>query len=335
MFNFKRFSAIFKSRNLEFWRDRSALSWNLIFPLLLIIGMAVVFDRGQPVELKVGLLNTEQAPAFTSTIKYTEFVHYNSFEAAMSKVTHHQIDMLIDVENQEYYVNSESSKGYLAKSVLSSAIKQYQEQAVEGKAVRYVDWVVPGILGMNIMFSSLFGVGYVIVRYRKNGVLKRISTTPITALEFVGAQLVSRLMIVVLISASVFLATWFTIDFLVLGNLFLLLLILLLGTMSLISLGLLVASRLQSEELTGGLLNMASWPMMLLSGVWFSLEGAPVWVQQFAQLLPLTHLVEAARSVMIDGAVLADVSHHLFALSLMSVLFLTLGAKLFSWGNSR
>ena len=99
--------------------------------------------------------------------------------------------------------------------------------------------------------------------------------------------------------------------------------------------GLLVASRSKSEELIGGLLNLTSWPMMLLSGVWFSLEGAPEPIKMFADLLPLTHLVSGAREIMTEGASLADISYHLGALSLMSILFLGLGAYLFSWNTER
>ncbi|MDX1606249.1 MAG: ABC transporter permease, partial [Candidatus Competibacterales bacterium] len=84
-------------------------------------------------------------------------------------------------------------------------------------------------------------------------------------------------------------------------------------------------------ELANGLSNLMSWPMVLLSGIWFSLEGAPTWVQQAAQLLPLTHMVDATRAVMIDGAGLVDVADSLAVLAAMTVLFLALGARLFRW----
>ncbi|WMS86935.1 ABC transporter permease [Pleionea litopenaei] len=335
MFKARRFLAIFKTRNLEFWRDRSALSWNLAFPLLLIVGMAVVFDKPNTTELKVGLVDTQEKPSELETIKYTEFVFYQSQQEANNKLSHHQIDLVINPTLKLYYVNQQSSKGYLALGVLSDYLASFEQQQVNGQAIRYVDWVVPGILSMNVMFSSLFGVGYVIVRYRKNGVLKRISATPVSSIEFITAQLLSRFMIVLAISSSIFLITWLSLGFLVEGSLMLLLLILALGTASLVALGLLVAARLQSEELTGGLLNMASWPMMLLSGVWFSLEGAPQWVQSAAQLLPLTHMIDALRAVMIDGAGIQEVAWHLMILTLMTIVFVTLGAKFFSWGSNR
>ncbi len=115
------------------------------------------------------------------------------------------------------------------------------------------------------------------------------------------------------------------------GSYLLLALIFFLGGTSLISLAMLIASRIKSEELAGGLLNLATWPMMFLSGVWFSSEGLHPWLIKFAQLLPLTHTIDAARAIMIDGAGLADITSQLLILSLMSIIFMIIGARLFRW----
>jgi ABC-type polysaccharide/polyol phosphate export permease len=124
-------------------------------------------------------------------------------------------------------------------------------------------------------------------------------------------------------------------DFYMLGSYIDLFIVGLVGASCLISLGLLVACRSKSEELIGGLLNLTSWPMMMLSGVWFSLEGAPKALQQFAELLPLTHLVSAARAIITEGATLTDVSDHISVLMLMTVIFLGLGSWLFHWNAER
>jgi ABC-type multidrug transport system permease subunit len=107
-----------------------------------------------------------------------------------------------------------------------------------------------------------------------------------------------------------------------------------LGATAMISLGLLVAARVSSEEFAGGLLNLLTWPMMFLSGVWFSLEGAPTWIQAAARVFPLTQMLEAARKVTLDGAGLADIWPNLAALAAMCVLFLTLGSVGFKWKGS-
>ena len=101
--------------------------------------------------------------------------------------------------------------------------------------------------------------------------------------------------------------------------------------LSMIALGLTIAARFSSEELVGGLLNVLTWPMMLLSGVWFSLEGSPRWVQWAAHIFPLTHMLEGARAVMIDGAGIVQIAPNLLYLAVTAVLFLALGAWAFRW----
>ena len=115
------------------------------------------------------------------------------------------------------------------------------------------------------------------------------------------------------------------------GSVLLLLAIAVLGALAMISFGFMMAARFASEELANGAINLASWPMMLLSGVWFSLEGAPGWLQAAAKALPLTQMLDAARAVMLDGAGLADVLPHFAWLLAMTALFLGIAAAGFRW----
>lgn len=329
----KHFWALFKARNLEFFRDKSSLSWNLAFPLLILVGFSFIFDGNNRPQYKVGVLESNnQTPELKfEQLDHLAFVSYQDSAQAQLKVQQHKLDLLISPYNREYWVNPSSPKGYIVEHLLIAMHPDFTRLALEGREIRYLDWVVPGILGMNMMFSCLFGVGYVIVRYRKNSVLKRLHATPLSALEFLLAQVMSRLFIVLSISTVIFTGCNWLFNFYMLGSYWNLLLVATLGAISMISMGLLVASRVQSEELAGGLLNLVSWPMMILSGVWFSLEGAPHIVQQIAMWFPLTQMLMAARAVMNDGASLANIADHLLALGLMSALFLCLGAWLFRW----
>jgi ABC-2 type transport system permease protein len=182
-----------------------------------------------------------------------------------------------------------------------------------------------------MMFSCLFGVGYVIVRYRKNGFLKRLKATPLNPFEFLLAQMVSRLLLIQTITVAVYAGCNYFIHFQMRGSYVNLFLISFLGVICLISLGLLVSARLSSEELAGGILNLLTWPMMLLSGVWFSLEGTNPVVQKIARFLPLTYLVDGARAIMTEGASLADITPNLLMLGIMSALFLAIGSMIFKW----
>jgi len=339
--NIKRFFAVFKARNIEFFRDKSSLGWNLFFPVLLLVGFSFIFSGDGRSAYKVGIvdvtetsqINDEKTPF--NNIRFIDYIHYDNADIAKSKLSRHTIDLVIEPATRLYWVNEESAKSYLVEKIFSSQLNGYNRLQTSGKKIRYVDWVLPGILGMNMMFSCLFGVGYVIVRYRKNAVLKRLKATPLSAFEFVSAQLLSRLFIVMFMSIVVYSGCNLLFDFFMLGSYFDLIVIGMLGAFCLISLGLLVASRSKSEELIGGLLNLTSWPMMMLSGVWFSLEGAPPALKSFADFLPLTHLVAGARKIITEGATLSDISFHIISLIVMSIIFLSLGAYFFSWNTER
>ena len=342
--NFKRFFAVFKARNIEFFRDRSSLGWNLIFPILLLVGFSFIFSGDGRPAYKIGLLveqeytqqNSEnEAQKALTQLRFIDFITYDDLALAKAKLSRHSLDLLVDFNTRRYWVNEESSKSYLVEKIFLGQQLGFTRLQSSGKSIRYVDWVLPGILGMNMMFSCLFGVGYVIVRYRKNSVLKRLKATPLSAFEFVSAQLLSRLFIVMFMSTVVYSGCNVFFDFFMLGSYLDLLIIGALGAFCLISLGLLVASRSKSEELIGGLLNVTSWPMMMLSGVWFSLEGAPDALKVLADFMPLTHLVSGARAVITEGATLSDISFHINILLLMSSVFLVLGAYLFSWNTER
>ena len=333
----KRFLAILHARNMEFIRDKSSLGWNIFFPLLLVLGFAAVFSGEPPAMFKVGVIGdtatlTGSDADFLKT-KFIQFIVIDNADAAIDKVGHFQLDMLLDLrEGKQYWINENSPNGYVLERMIKSGKQSaYQRRTVQGRKIRYVDWVVPGILAMNMMFSCLFGVGYVIVRYRKNGFLKRLKATPLNPFEFLLAQMTSRLILIQTITIVVYMGCNYFIHFQMRGSYVNLFLVSLIGSICLISLGLLVSARLKSEELAGGILNLLTWPMMLLSGVWFSLEGTNPIVQKIAQFLPLTHLVDGARAIMTEGAGLMDIAPHLAVLALMTAIFLSIGSFIFRW----
>ena len=184
---------------------------------------------------------------------------------------------------------------------------------------------------MNMMFSCLFGVGYVVLRYRKSGFLKRLHATPLTAFEFLSAQVLSRLSLIVFVTVVLYVGIGAIIHFHSAGSIALLLLLAVIGSLSMIALGLTIAARFASEELVGGLLNLLTWPLKFLSGVWFSIEGSPRWVQRLADLLPLTQVIEAARAVALDGAGIGRIAPHLIYLAVTTLVFLAFGAWSFKW----
>ena len=343
----RRIFAVFVARNREFYRDHAGLGWNIFMPILMVLAFAFIFSGDPQAQFKVGVITADgtlpQPPTGLLALDHVQFVPFTDPESAALKVERHQIDLLVDVRGVPitYWVNLESPRGYLAERLLLGAEGGNVEtpdqgtgpvrRTVSGAAVSYADWVLPGVLAMNVMFSSLWGVGWVIVPYRKNGVLRRLKATPLSPFEFLTAQVLSRLLVVMSASLVVYTGATLLLDFPMRGSYVALALIYAGGALCLISLGLIVSARLRTEELADGILNLISWPMLLLSGVWFSMEGTSAAARFLSQLAPLTHVVDAARRVMIDGAMVVDVLPQIVLLVGLALAFLALAAWLFRW----
>ncbi len=346
----RRILAVLRARNREFYRDTAGLVWNIAMPVMMIAAFAFIFGDQPKDLLKVGLLGADdpaalsqppaQSPPFLG-LRHIDFIPVERRDAGIVKVERHQLDLLLDTRGTPvYWVNDDSANGYLAERLLlgTSALATAtdsadlpQRQAVSGQALSYADWALPGVLAMNVMFGSLWGVGWVVVRYRKNGVLRRLKATPLTPFEFLTAQVISRLAVVLGSSSLVFAGAALLLNVPMRGSLLTLFITYAAGALCMISLGLMVSSRLRTEELADGLLNLMSWPMLLLSGVWFSMEGTSAAAQALSVLMPLTHLVSAARAIMIDGAGLVDVLPQLGLLLALAVALLTAASRLFRW----
>ncbi len=345
----QRIWAMFVARNYEFFRDKAAFGWNFAFPFLLIIGFGLIFSGGKQQQFKVGVFpvnNFEDIssqntipPSFLKNEHFT-FLPFSSRPIAEQKLKHHKVDLLLDAgsTSHAYWINDSSPNGYLAEQLFLLSLSQHKtpdalKGTIQGDPIRYIDWFFPGIMAMNMMFSALWGVGYIVVRYRKNGTLKRLKATPLTPFEYLTSQMLSRIFLLMFTFAVVWLGSDMIFHFQVKGSYVLLTTIFFLGGLSLCSLGLILAARGTSEEFTSGILNFISWPMMFLSEVWFSLEGSPQWIQTIAKLLPLTHLLTAARKVMNEGATWAEVQSECMVLILITAFSLTLAAFLFSWNE--
>lgn len=354
----RRILAITIARNREFYRDSAGLIWNILMPAMAILAFAFIFSDEPKALLKIAVLETVGASQIemsqieasqTEASQLTELLSIPALEVirvpeaelqqAIAKIQRHQLDLLIDPVSLAYWVNPESPNGQIAERLLLGSValagqnsdEGPKRQIADGEALSYADWVVPGVLAMNLMFSSLWGVGWVLVRYRKNGVLRRYKATPLRPIEFLIAQVLSRLMVVIGSSSIVYLGALALLDFPMRGSYLALALIFIAGALCMISIGLMVASRLRTEELADGLLNLFSWPMLLLSGVWFSMEGASTLAQMASHLMPLKYLVDGARAVMIDGAGVIEILPQLVVLLSLAVVLLGLATRLFKW----
>lgn len=361
----KKMLALISARNKEFYRDRTALVWSLLFPFIVLAGFTygysgrqdpvfrvTVFPAGAVSHATIQALN--EAPGI-------ELVSTDDESSAMKKLEHYQTDLVISVASTgsvvqsgaggttgaglvgaglrlTYSLNKDSDKGRLAERFLIAENKSQpspqpvlESRTLSGQKLRYSDWLLPGLLAMNIMFGSMFGVGYVIVRYRKNGVLKRLRVTPLSAFQFLCSQVISRMLLMLLTSFVVLGGSMLLIGFRPNGSLIDFALFLCACSSAMISLGVVVAARISTEEVADGVLNLMTWPMIFLSGIWFSIDGASPWVKGAAKLMPLTHVVDGLRAILLEGAGLQQVMPQIVLLLCFSVVFLGIGSALFKW----
>ena len=162
----RRFRAVLVARTREFLRDRSAVAWNLAVPFLVVFGFGFLFSGSGEVLFQVAVLGEVPEEREFYGLEHVQFVEVDDEGRALEKLRRHQFDLLVEPgERGRYWINAESPKGPLIERVLWSAEGKDSlvREVVTGRPIRYVDWLVPGLIGLNMMFSCLFGVGYVVV----------------------------------------------------------------------------------------------------------------------------------------------------------------------------
>jgi ABC-type multidrug transport system permease subunit len=196
---------------------------------------------------------------------------------------------------------------------------------------RYVDFLVPGLLGMNIMGTGMWGIGFSLVVARNGKLLKRLVAAPVRRGEVLGAQIIARLLFLLPEAAALLLFAYFALDVPLRGSILLLSAVSLLGALAFSGLGLLTAARPATIEGVSGIMNLVMVPMWIFSGIFFSTERFPAAVQSFVQALPLTALNDALRAVMLDGAGPGALAPELALLGAWGLVSFVVAVKIFRW----
>lgn len=330
----------------EFIREPEALFWTFVFPILLAIGLGIAF-RNRPADVAhiavVGTtpeaarvaaaaradkgLAVEQLSADSAAVALrTGRVALVVLPQGNGKVEYRYDETRPDARNARLVANDAIERGFGRTDVLSVS-----ESHVRDRGSRYIDFVIPGLLGMNIMGSSIWGLGYTIVDARRKKLLKRLVATPMSRVEYLLSYLISRIALLVgeVVALLGFAVVFFGVP--VRGSLAQLAIIILVSVFAFGGLGLLIASRVQTIEGASGLMNVAMMPMWVLSGVFFSSENFPKAVQPFIQALPLTATNNALRASMLRGAGWSVIGPELLLLGLWTAVTLWLALKWFRW----
>jgi ABC-type multidrug transport system permease subunit len=206
-----------------------------------------------------------------------------------------------------------------------------QDQELSETGSRYIDFLVPGLLGINLMGGGLFGVGFVLVDMRVKKLLKRFLATPLRHGDFLLSVMLSRLLFMLPEICALLGLSWLLFGVQVQGSLLSLAAVILLGGLAFAGLGLLIASRATTLETASGLLNLLMLPMYVLSGVFFSSDRFPDAVQPLIRALPLTALNDALRGVMLEGLTLPQLWRPLLTLVAWGIVSFAVALKIFRW----
>lgn len=332
--SFKRIWMVFKIRNREFYRDKGALGWVFLFPILIIIAFGYMFNLGEQGQFKVGHYSINTPPE----VRLIEWVKYSDKEEALNKLRNQQVEMVVDTSQKpfQYWVAKDNPKSFLAEKLWLAEFSQLNPDAptkneIIGRKTKYIDWLFPGLVTMNVMWMALWGVGWVVVRQRRIGVLKRFKASPMRPHEYLLGQMLSRLVVLLVSGFILFAGSHLIYPFQTIGSYFDILIMYVAGIFALSSIGLIIAARLSSEEFANGLLNLLTYPMMFLSEIWFTLEGSSEWVKTIAKLSPLWHMTSGIRRIMNEGHTLSDMTGSFLTLIGIAIVFTTIGSFMFRW----
>jgi ABC-2 type transport system permease protein len=325
----------------EFLREPEALFWVFVFPLLLAAGLGLAFRNRPPDVLKIAAAT----PQLADSLRREKLLDVQQLSpAAAAEALRTGKVALIAVPGAGgavvYEYDNTNPEGRTARMLADGAVERAagrvdpvpsNDRLLQEKGSRYIDFLIPGLLGMNLMGSAIWGMGFAIVDARRKKLMKRLVATPMPRAYYLLSFLLSRLMLLV-VEVGVLLG-FATLAFGVpLRGPFLdLIALCVLGSMAFCALGLLIASRAQTIEAASGLMNVTMMPMWVVSGVFFSSQRFPDMLQPFIKALPLTAVIDALRMNMLQGAGIAQVAPQLGVLGLWLVLCFTLALKLFRW----
>lgn len=330
----------------EFIRQPEAVFWTFVFPILLAVGLGLAFRSGTPEKPKIGIVTTTAgATAIADALSKdsTLAVERMNDSAAARALRTAKIALLVVPDSDgtvRYVYDPQRDESVFARLITDQAIQsgagrvdpvKVTERRITEKGSRYIDFVIPGLLGMNLMGSGIWGIGFAIVDSRSKRLLKRFMATPMSRAEYLMAFLLSRLAFLILevVTLLGFGALVFGVP--LRGSLVQLGAICLLAALSFSALGLLVAARAKTVEGVSGLMNLVMLPMWIFSGVFFSSSNFPDAVQPVIKALPLTAVNDALRANMLEGTQITALGVEMAVIIAWLAVSFVAALKLFRW----
>jgi ABC-2 type transport system permease protein len=339
------FLALCLTRFREFYRESEVVFWSFAFPIILSVGLGIAF-RNRPAEtLSVAVVSGPQAPSAAEVLGRAPLLKATVMdeEEAARALALGRVAIAVVIRPDgglEYRLDPSRSESAIARGRADDALQRAAGRRdplsssvaeVREPGGRYIDFLIPGIVGMNIMSGGLWGVGFNLVDMRIKRLLKRLVAAPMRRPDFLAAHLAMRLVFMVIEVTFVLGFGHLAFGVPVRGGLPAVLAVGALGALCFGGLGLLVGSRARRMETVTGLMNVVMMPMFVLSGIFFSADRFPQVLQPLIRVLPLTALNDALRAVVLEGTPLMALSAPLVILTVWTAVAFAAGLKLFRW----
>ncbi len=347
---------------LSFFREPGALFWSFLFPVVLAWGLGIAFSSRFESNKNVGLILSH--PDYADSLKAigqnngvpdsliilsignknSGIVHFRfrqtTWEEASLLLKRGTISLIVEEKDYKpvFHFDPQNSDGKLTYLQIEPLLNNREDvydrkeiSIIRQKGIRYIDFLIPGMLAMNLMMSIMWGVSYNIIERRSKKLLRRMVATPMRKADFLYAQFFARFLLCILEAIIIYTFAFYYFGITIEGSLIVLFLLFTAGFITFSGFSVLISSRTSNTYIGNGMINFFVMPMMLLSGIYFSYHNFPDAVIPYIQMLPLTILADHFRAVFIEGAGLSQSLWAIGILSLMGIVTFSIGLKIFKW----
>jgi ABC-2 type transport system permease protein len=332
-------------------RNKQALFWNLAFPAIFILMFGAVFSNEGLSQFDVGIAGDSSefrsavTGAMTSSDAFRVYEGTVDEQMAALEKDDRNVVLIFPAEGSGAPVEMYSSdtggpNAQIATSAIRSVVMEVagsesgisiEQKQVSTLNASYIDWFIPGILGMSLMNSGIIGIATAFVSFREKGILRRIKVTPFALWKFILARIVAALVFSIVTSGILIGIGWVIWDLTIRGNPLLILLSLVVVSMSMLAIGYAIAAFSRNTETAASYANLITFPMMFLSGVFFPLGSMPNWLQPLINIMPLKYGVEALRQPMLYGNGMSAIWQDLLILAAIFVVCMAFAIRFFKW----
>lgn len=328
----------------SFFREPEALFWTFGFPIVMAIGLGLAFQEDtEPPPVPVAVQTGTVAEGYLPTLTRSSAIAPQPLDSASAELALRRGEvalLLTGTDTLVFRFDPARAESREARLIVDRAL---QEGAGAPRPVsirndperqpggRYIDWLIPGLIGLNLMSTGMWGIGFGVVNMRQKKQLKRLIATPMRRRDFLLAQIIGRLFFLIMEVPPLMIFAWLVFGVTVAGSVPAVLSLVILGALTFAGIGLLAASRARTVEGVSGLNNLVMLPMFVLSGIFFSASRFPDFMQPFIQALPLTALNDALRAVYNEGQSVLAVGGEILILSAWAAGAFLLALRFFRW----